>query len=292
MGVMVQDGCDNACTYCIVHTARGHSVSRSADDVVAEVSAAATSGVQEVVLTGINIGSYQATDGVLTNLVTLLQRLLAETSIGRIRVSSIEPLDVTPNLVDAMVMSQGRICAHLHMPLQSGSDKVLSEMNRPYCADVYLQIIEHLRAKLPHISLTTDVIVGFPGESEQDFEETLSVCRAADFSKIHVFRYSRRAGTPAALYADQIDPAIKKERAQRLVALQGELRTLDQQMRLGSVEGVLIERTGLGKSESYHDVIDDGTWHIRGCEIGALMDMRLAGLDERGRFIGMPLDNV
>ncbi len=287
MGVMIQDGCDNACTYCIVHVARGHSVSRFADTIVAEVIDAAASGVQEVVLTGINIGSYRVTDPVPADFSILLRRLLGETSMGRFRISSIEPLDVTPSVLDALQSADGRICAHIHLPLQSGSDRVLREMARPYSASTYLRIIEELRSRLPHIAITTDVIVGFPGESDADFDKTLLLCEAASFSRIHIFRYSPRLGTLAALRKDQIDSAVKKDRARRLTLLGRELGTLDQEARLGSTEKVLIERVGLGKSESYHDVIDGGTWGD--LKTGSLVDMNLKALDKKGRFVGTPI---
>jgi len=288
MGIMVQDGCDNACTYCIVHIARGKSSSRDADAVVDEVMRASRSGVREIVLTGINIGSYLACDGVPTNLVTLLGRLLDETDIGRIRISSIEPLDVSTQLIDAIVASRGRICAHLHLPLQSGNDKVLSEMDRPYTAGVYLQIVEQLRAKLPALALTTDVIVGFPGESESNFADTLEVCRTVGFSKIHAFRYSPREGTPAALRSDQVNPAVKKERAARLGELGRALRHADCLARVGCIETVLVESDGIGKSESYHDVRLAGT----GADVGALVRTRLTALGDDGVFEGEVLERL
>lgn len=287
MDVMVQDGCDNACTYCIVHTARGKSISRPADEVVREVAEAALAGVREVVLTGINIGSYLARDGVPTNLVTLLERLLDETDIGRLRISSIEPLDVSTRLIDTVVSSRGRICAHLHLPLQSGCDRVLSEMDRPYTSAVYMKIIDQIRAKLPGVALTTDAIVGFPGEDESDFADTLDICRQAAFSKIHVFRYSMRAGTPAALRTDQVDPQVKRERGQRLRALGEQLARADARSRIGSVESVLVEGDGTGKSESYHDV----RFLREPCEHGQLVPMRLASLDADGAFEGVLLEN-
>jgi threonylcarbamoyladenosine tRNA methylthiotransferase MtaB len=290
MGIMVQDGCDNACTYCIVHTARGASTSRPVASIVDEVKAAAAAGVREVVLTGINIGSYRADEGGLVDLVGLLRRLLAQTDIARIRISSIEPLDVTAGLIETMAAAGERICTHLHMPLQSGSDRILADMDRPYRAAAYREIVEQARAGVPGIALTTDVIVGFPGERDEDFEATCALCRTTAFSKIHIFRYSPRQGTPAADRDDQVDPTLKKERVQRLVVLERELRAADRYARTGRVESVLIERAGYGKSSSYHDVIDGGAWgSVDRCVPGSLVDMRLDRVDGRGRFIGIPV---
>ena len=172
IGIKVQDGCDNACTYCIVHVARGRATSRPAGEVVAEAVALAESGVREVVLTGINLGSYD--DGG-TDLTDLCRRLLTATAdlygAGeppcRFRIGSIEPMDVTGEFVSLLAEAEGRICRHLHLPLQSGSSRVLREMARPYDAHEFRQLADFLRASVPSIALTTDIIVGFPGETDE-----------------------------------------------------------------------------------------------------------------------------
>lgn len=263
VGVKVQDGCDNACTYCIVHVARGASQSRPLPEIVEEVKELATKGVREIVLSGINIGSYRY-EG--TRLAELLEILLAETASldpgeppVRFRVSSIEPKDVSDAFVELLARSEGRICRHLHLPLQSGSSKVLREMARPYDAEDFKQLVDYLRAMVTSISLSTDIIVGFPGETIDDFEDTLDMAQYCGFSKIHVFPYSMREGTPAAQRRDQIDPEEKSRRAAVLRDLGDELRMLDYRGRAGQFEHVLVERQGRGMSESYYEVPVDSS---------------------------------
>lgn len=260
VGVKVQDGCDNACTYCIVHVARGRAVSRPADEVVAECVAYAQRGAREIVLSGINIGSY--CDGPRhcfesVRIHHLLETLLRETEpFGeppvRFRISSIEPRDVSPQLISLMAASDGRVCRHLHLPLQSGSEKVLREMARPYRAEDYLDLVTQMRSCMPTLSLSTDIIVGFPGETEADFEDTLAMARACAFSRIHVFPYSMRAGTPAAAREDQVPFEVKASRSARLRALGEELSADDIAKRRGSVEWALVEPDGTAVTESYH----------------------------------------
>ena len=259
VGVKVQDGCDNACTYCIVHVARGKARSRALSEIEAEVIRLAEAGVREIVLSGINIGSYEH-DGV--RLAGLLEALLSKTAdlhepgrqAVRFRVSSVEPMDVSEDFISLMAHSNGRVCRHLHLPLQSGSSKVLREMVRPYDAEDFRSLIDAIRAELPDISLSTDIIVGFPGETEDDFRDTLELARYCGFSKIHVFPYSKREGTPAAARLDQVDPAVKLDRARLLRELSDELRAADYASRRGVTELVLVEQPGLAMTESYHEV--------------------------------------
>ena len=259
IGIKVQDGCNNACTYCIVHVARGRATSRNADEVVAEAMALARAGVREIVLTGINLGSYDA-DGL--DLADLCRRLLAETAElhapgeppCRFRIGSVEPMDVSMDLIGLLAEARGRLCRHLHLPLQSGSSKVLQEMGRPYDAEEYRQLADYLRAMVPEIALTTDIIVGFPGETEQDFEDTCALARHIGFAKIHVFPYSQREGTPAAERPDQVPPGEKAARAARLRTLTDELAAADRAARAGAVELALVERPGHATTESYHEM--------------------------------------
>lgn len=265
VGVKVQDGCNNACTYCIVHVARGRAVSRPADDVMAECVRLAAAGAKEIVLTGINLGSYccgQRRSPDAVRLADLLRRLLRETAElhgadeppCRFRVSSIEPRDVDDDLIELMANAGGRICRHLHLPLQAGSSRVLREMARPYDAAFYESLVGRLRAAMPSLSLSTDIIVGFPGETADDFQETLAMAKRCGFSKIHVFPYSRREGTPAAARADQVPPEVKARRAAELRALGDELRARDLEARAGSEELALVEESGVAMTESYHEV--------------------------------------
>lgn len=255
VGVKVQDGCNNACSYCIVHVARGRAWSRPSAEVVAEAAALARAGVREIVLTGINLGSYRQEGGY--RLADLLRELLAATSAegARFRVSSIEPRDVDDALIDVLAESDGLVCRHLHLPLQAGSASVLREMRRPYDVAFFERLVGRLRERVPGLSLSTDIIAGFPGETDAEFEETLSLARACGFSKIHAFPYSRRAGTPAAARADQVPDHVKAERTARLLELSDALRAADFAGRVGSVERVLVEEGGRGMTESYHEVV-------------------------------------
>ncbi len=265
VGVKVQDGCDNACTYCIVHVARGRATSRAADDVVRECAEYARAGAGEIVLTGINLGSYcdgARRDPFATRLAGLLRRLLDATADlhapgafpVRFRISSIEPRDVDDALVDLLAAADGRVCRHLHLPLQAGSSKVLREMARPYDADRFRALVERLYAAVPGLALSTDVIAGFPGETDAEFQETLELARACRFAKIHAFPYSRRAGTPAAERLDQVPPDIKAARAAALRALGDELRAAERARRAGTVELALVEEGGVAMSESYFEL--------------------------------------
>lgn len=265
VGVKVQDGCDNACTYCIVHVARGRATSRAADDVVRECAAYARAGAGEIVLTGINLGSYcdgARRDPSATRLAGLLRRLLDATADlhapgafpVRFRISSIEPRDVDDALVDLLAAADGRVCRHLHLPLQAGSSKVLREMARPYDADRFRALVERLYAAVPGLALSTDVIAGFPGETDAEFQETLELACACRFAKIHAFPYSRRAGTPAAERPDQVPPDIKAARAAALRALGDELRAAERARRAGTVELALVEEGGVAMSESYFEL--------------------------------------
>lgn len=262
VGVKVQDGCNNACAYCIVHVARGFSSSRCFDDIIAESVALAKAGVFEIVLTGINLGSYNWHGKRLHH---LLQELLDRTADCvspsgqpvRFRVSSVEPTDIQPELIELLAASNGRICRHLHLPLQAGSTKVLGEMNRPYTAEEFKDLVDRLYQAVPTLSLSTDIICGFPGETDEEFQETMDLAAVCRFSKIHVFPYSIRRGTPAAARTDQVAPEVKADRTHRLIQLSDELRAADLAARRGTKEAVLMEEAGIAVTESYHEITAD-----------------------------------
>lgn len=260
VAVKVQDGCNHSCTYCIVHVARGKAWSRSVEEVEHEVLMLAEAGVKEIVLTGIDLASYSyvGSDGRL-RLGALVKRLLhGLESLGfddvRLRISSVEPRSLDAEFIGVLAESEGRVCRHLHLPLQSGSSRVLKEMNRPYDRQAFAKIVDNLYQQVPSLSLTTDIIVGFPGETEADFADTLELARHCRFSKIHTFRYSKRAGTPAAERTDQIDPQIKDERAHTLMSLGDELRASFAQSLVGEEERIVVEQEGQGMTESYFKV--------------------------------------
>lgn len=284
VGVKIQDGCDHACTFCIVHVARGRAWSRSSSEILAEVKSLEAVGVGEIVMTGIDLGSYREEspeDGGSSarDLCWLLRLLLSETKTCRFRISSIEPISVTDELIGLMASSDGRICEHLHLPLQSGSTKVLKEMDRPYDADYFRLLVDRLRDAMPLVSLTTDIMVAFPGETEEDFRDSLELARYARFSKIHVFRYSRRAGTPAAAREDQVPAQVSEERARRLRELSAELR-LDFGSRLvGERELVAVEGDGKGTSSRYYRCSVDAS-----LPAGSLVPLRLTSLAPSGIF--------
>ncbi|MGI6033081.1 MAG: tRNA (N(6)-L-threonylcarbamoyladenosine(37)-C(2))-methylthiotransferase MtaB [Coriobacteriales bacterium] len=270
--VKIQDGCDNACTYCIVHTARGPARSLSAASVIERIDSIARTGTQEAVLVGIDLGAYQS-EGL--DLAGLLETLVQKTGIGRIRISSLEPQNLTRRLIDVLAKSDGRICRHLHLCLQSGSDRVLHEMARHYGAEEFRSSVEQLRAAVPGIALSTDVIVGFPGETDADFEQTMRMVEDCGFMRLHVFRYSKRPGTPAAERNDQVPPEVSAKRAESLRKLGAQLAAKDRAHRVGSCEQVVIERPGIATSESYHKVLVP-----RELEPGSLVTVRFTGVDE------------
>ena len=258
VNLKVQDGCDHACTYCIVHVARGPARSMPFEEVIGEAGAYFARGAKELVLTGIDLGSYR--DG-RRGLAELVEALLEQADgccgagerPARVRVSSIEPMSLEERLVELLASAEGRLCRHLHLPLQSGSSAVLHQMARPYSAGRFTELVAHLYERVPQLSLTTDAICGFPGESDDDFGRTLEVARRCRFSRIHVFPYSKRPGTPAAGRANQVPDDVKAARATRLRALARELSAADLRRRSGATELALVEGA-TAISESYHEL--------------------------------------
>lgn len=259
--VKVQDGCENFCSYCIVPYARGAGSSTPLDEVVGIVRALVAEGVGEVVLTGINIGKYRdrASGGSLADLVTAIR----STGLHRLRLSSIEPPDVTDALLSALSVG-GFGCEHLHIPLQSGSDNTLGAMSRRYTVTEFEETVARVRKVWPNVAITTDVIVGFPGETDDDFEATLAVCRRIGFSRIHVFRFSPRSGTPAAEMA-MVDPRVASARAEALRELADELAANYAQTHAGADLEVVVERSVAGVAhvtsrEYMHFAVPEGAF--------------------------------
>lgn len=279
--VKVQEGCDNYCTFCIIPYARGRLKSRRPDDAVAEVMLLAEKGYREIVLTGIHLGNYgvDLRDG--TRLSTLVERLLAIPGISRIRLGSIESVEVSDELI-RILQTERRVCRHLHLPIQSGSDAVLARMHRHYRLAEFKKLIATLREKIPGLALTTDLIVGFPGETEALFEETLETLRELKFSGIHVFPYSPRTGTPAASYPDQVSPAVKKERVHRVEEMETEIATAYRRTFLGKSVRVLAEELRGGRWEGVSDEYIRVSFTGEGIEKGGLYEVRVTGLTEEG----------
>lgn len=255
-GIKVQDGCDNRCSFCIVWKARGHSRSVDPDKVLSHVHSELASGAREIVLTGINLGNYDAirADGNRIGLSGLIRMILDETDVGRIRLSSIEPPDVTSELIETMASAGERVAPFLHVCLQSGCDKTLHAMRRVYDSALYAERIELARSMLPDLALGCDLIVGFPGETDADFEESLSFCAEMRFSRMHIFRYSKRPGTPAAKRTDQVDPRVAAARAERMGELAHKMRLAEAARHLGHDELVLVQAPGHAVSGGLFDV--------------------------------------
>ena len=218
--VKVQDGCNNHCAYCIVSLARGKERSRPRQDVLAEIEALVAAGYNEVVLTGVHIGSYGRDLG--SDLGQLVEDILAETTVSRLRLSSIEPWDLGPSLLNQW--ENPRLCRHLHLPLQSGCDATLQRMRRRYTTSRYADWIATARRLIPDLAVTTDIIVGLPGETAQEFAASLSFAEKMEFARLHVFKYSPRPGTAAAEMPGQVPYAEKKRRSEAMLDLARESR--------------------------------------------------------------------
>ncbi len=239
--IKVQDGCSLACTYCIVPLVRGRELSLAAEEVLGEVRERVARGYREVVLTGVRIGAY-GDNGV--GLKGLLERILEETGVERLRLSSLQPQEISRQLLG--LFRDGRLCPHFHLCLQSGSGSVLRRMKRGYSTGDYEETVSLIRANVPDVAITTDVMVGFPGETEAEFEESLDFCRRLEFARIHVFAYSRRSETLAARLPNQVGDRVKKERSQRMLKLAGESAHKFQRRFLGRTVPVLFEQRSRG----------------------------------------------
>ena len=248
--VKIQDGCENFCSYCIIPFVRGKCRSKNPDEVIDEITDLVNHGYQEVVLTGIHTGNYGV--DLDTNFASLLKRVVAIPGLLRLRISSIEITELTKDVLD-VIRDSSIIVDHMHIPLQAGSNHVLSLMNRKYDLDYYFNKIKEIREVRPNMAITTDVIVGFPGESEEDFLETIDTCKKVGFTKIHVFPYSERKGTKAMELPDHIEPSVKKERARRLLLVSQELECSYYASFVGSEVTVLVEEEKDGKSYGHTD---------------------------------------
>ena len=247
----VQDGCDNRCTYCIVPYVRGGSRSRSIKSVVEHVQRKVSAGFREIVLTGIHLGDYHPDGDEKRDLGDLIAALLYETDIRRIRVSSLEPEDFRLEWLE--LWENPRMCRHLHLPMQSGSDHILRRMARRYNTERYRTIVTTAKHLVPGMAISTDIITGFPGESESDFEQTYQLAVALQFAKAHIFRFSPRQGTAAARMQGQVKDEIKKARSERLLTLnEQDVRRFREQF-LGETVQVLIESYKHGRWEGLTD---------------------------------------
>ncbi len=246
--VPIMYGCNNFCTYCIVPYVRGREHSRRPEDVVREVEEAAAQGFKEITLLGQNVNSY-GKDHKLASFAELLLMVDAVKGVERVRYMTSHPKDLSDAVIDAV--RQGRhICPHFHLPVQHGSDRILRAMNRVYRKDAYRSLVERIRAAVPDASLTTDLIVGFPGETEEDFGELLDFLREIRYDAAYTFLYSKRSGTPAATMEAQVEDSVKKERLHRLMEVQNEISLGKNAALKGTVQEVLAE----GPSRTDEDV--------------------------------------
>lgn len=246
--VPIMYGCNNFCTYCIVPYVRGREHSRRLEDVVREVEEAAAQGFKEITLLGQNVNSY-GKDHKIASFAELLLMVDAVKGVERVRYMTSHPKDLSDAVIDAV--RQGRhICPHFHLPVQHGSDRILRAMNRVYRKDAYRSLVERIRAAVPDASLTTDLIVGFPGETEEDFGELLDFLREIRYDAAYTFLYSKRSGTPAATMEAQVEDSVKKERLHRLMEVQNEISLEKNAALKGTVQEVLAE----GPSRTDEDV--------------------------------------
>ena len=251
------------------------------ESVLEQVREAQEAGVPEVVLTGVNLGAYDgksATDEHV-EIDELLEAIMERTTIAHVRISSVEPMDISESLLKVMARYPQRIAPFLHLPVQSGCTRTLHRMGRPYSAETFEETVRMIRANLPQVSLSCDVIVGFPGETDEEFEESLALCRRVGFSRMHVFRYSKRPGTLAADMPDQVPPEVMAERSRRMRAAAQELAIADARRRVGTVERAVLEYgDNLTLGSFHHARLDD----TRGLTAPCLLDVAIIGVDDSG----------
>ena len=290
--VKVQDGCDRFCSYCIVPSARGLPRSVDRDEILREVEDLLESGVNEIVLTGVNLGRYASRGHDLSDLIAVI----AGAGVRRLRLSSIEPLDLTERLLEVLG-STPAVCPHLHVPLQSGSDRVLEAMQRRYDLATYRRRIDAARDAIPGLAVTTDVIAGFPGEREEDFRATLEACERIGFARLHVFRYSERGSTVAASLADPVPQQERARRASALRELDRALRASYARSRMGGVGEVLVEElvddsdgaglAALGTTEDYLRV----SFAAKDARVADIVPVTIGHAGANGVLRGVPIES-
>lgn len=247
--IKIQEGCEQFCSYCLIPYMRGPMRSRPPEKVLEEVNRLVGEGFQEIVLIGIHLGVYgKENPQQKVNLASLLEKIVKIEGLKRIRLGSLEPTDIDENLLQ-IISSSEKVCPHLHIPLQSGEDEILQAMNRGYTTDDYAKLIERIRQLIPLVAISTDIMVGFPGETEEHFNKIISFVEKMQFSRMHVFPYSKRPGTPAAQFPNQVPGKIKEERSAKLRKLAKEMTWKYEEKFLGRIEEVLVEEGKKGKLE-------------------------------------------
>ncbi len=238
--VQIQNGCDAFCSYCIIPYARGTSRSASPGDVLQQITGLVKSGYQEIVLTGIHIGGYGKDLKKPLTLNDLVRRIEEETAVHRLRLGSIEPNELTSELLETVASSKV-VCPHFHIPLQAGDNNVLQRMERTYSTEFFARLLERIRAKLPAAAISLDVITGFPGETEQEFDNTFKFVATLPITDLHVFPYSKRPGTPAAQFPDQVSGKVSRDRAEKLRFLAAEKHRAFAEEFIGQELEVIVE---------------------------------------------------
>ena len=239
-GVNVMFGCNNFCSYCIVPYVRGRERSRAVQDIINEIKALVADGVVEVMLLGQNVNSYGRGLSEEITFAQLLTEIEKIEGLERIRFMTPHPKDLSDELIDVMSKSK-KICRHIHLPLQSGSSRILKLMNRHYTKEHYLELVKKIKERIPDVSVTTDIIVGFPGETEEDFLDTIDVCKQVEYDSAYTFIYSKRTGTPAAVMENQVSPEVVKDRFDRLLAVISEISAKNSGRDVGRVMDVMVE---------------------------------------------------
>jgi len=279
----IQEGCDRWCTYCIIPSVRGPIRSRPLDEIRAEAESLADAGFKEAVLTGIHLTSYGREQHGAITLLDAIREVHAIKGIERIRLGSLEPVIVTAEFVEGLKQLP-KVCHQFHLALQSGSDTVLARMRRRYTSGEFLAACAMLREAFEDCALTTDVMTGFPGETQEEFAQTVETCKQAGFARMHVFPYSEREGTKAAVMEGSVPRHIREERARELIAVGHELERAALESRVGRIEDVLIEEEdaqgrGMGYTGGYMRV------HVSGAQAGSIVRVRITGI-ENGELLG------
>ena len=252
--VKIQEGCDQVCSYCIVPIVRGREKSIPINKIVDNINKLSLIGYKEIVLTGTQLGSYgfEFKD---INLTQLLKNIIDNTNISRLRISSLQPQDLNPELLE--MGKNPRLSPHLHIPLQSGNNNILKKMRRRYSRDIFEKTVELVRNKIKDVSITTDVIVGFPGENEESFQDTYNICRNIKFSNMHIFPYSKRPKTSAAYFKDHIKSEVKSQRVRKLIELSKEHKSMFEQTFNNSIRTVLWEESYTKENKNYWSGLTD-----------------------------------
>lgn len=277
----IQEGCANFCSYCIIPYARGPLRSRAPGSVLSEVRKLVAAGFREIVLTGINLGAYGQDLPEEIDLTAIVRQILAVEGLDRLRLGSVEPNEITNELIELM-LDNSRLCHHLHIPLQSGQDEILRAMNRRYTTDEYRKLVQYLQFQIPDLAVSTDLIVGFPGETDAHFANIYNYIADLPLSRIHVFSYSPRRGTPAAEMLHQVEPAVKEARSKRIIALAAEKEQEFAGRFVGQTVPVLFETVTKGwvegLTENYIRVFAPGAETL----LGHIVPVRLLSVTEGG----------